>query len=361
MIGLYCPDLPPVPGGVSDHTLALARALEALGHGPAVLGWRGDPELFAPLPCRVGLSPWGARRVARERSLKALVVQYVPFLFARRGISAKLCLALWGLARDRVRIGVVLHEPYVPFTRLAWLVTGWPMRWQLKYVLRRAPFVYAPVPRYVEIARRYAAGAKVKLAPIGATLPVSTMTRESARLRLGLASGVVAIGVFSPAATGFNRAWIEEAGRRLAGYSQVVWVLFGFGGGQVLRDPPPGLKLVRVADDDAEVVARTMRALDIAAAPYSDGLTLRRSGAMLALAHGVATVSSTGPLFDPRLTELAACESTPDAFASRLARLVLNPGERSALAARTAGFRTKASVEVLARMIATDLGGGGRR
>jgi hypothetical protein len=34
----------------------------------------------------------------------------------------------------------------------------------------------------------------------------------------------------------------------------------------------------------------------------------------------------------------------------------MNPGERAALAARTAGFRTKASVEVLARMIASDLG-----
>jgi hypothetical protein len=78
---------------------------------------------------------------------------------------------------------------------------------------------------------------------------------------------------------------------------------------------------------------------------------------MLALAHGVPTVSSTGPLFDGRLMELAACESTPDAFASRLARLVMNLGERSALAARTAGFRTKASVEVLAKMIASDLGG----
>lgn len=357
MIGLYCPDLPPVRGGVSDHTLALGRALEALGHGPAVLGQRGDPELFAPLFCRVGLSPWGVRRAVRERALKAVVVQYVPFLFARRGVSAKLCLALWGLTRDRVQIGVVLHEPYVPFTRLAWLVTGWPMRWQLKYVLRRAAFVYAPVPRYVEIARKYATAAKVKLAPIGATLPVSTVTREAARLRLGLASGVVAIGVFSPAAAGFNRAWVEEACKRLAAYPQVVWVSFGFGGDLVLKDPPPGLKLVRVRDDDPEVITRTMRALDIVAAPYSDGLTLRRSGAMLALAHGVPTVSSTGPLYDRRLMELAACESTPDAFASRLARLVLNPGERSALAARTAGFRSKASVEVLARMIASDLGG----
>ncbi|HXY69988.1 MAG TPA: hypothetical protein VEH62_11105 [Gemmatimonadales bacterium] len=357
MIGLYSPDLPPVRGGVSDHTLVLARALEALGHRPAVLGRYGDPEMFSPLPCRVGLSPWRAARAARELRCNAVVVQYVPFLFARRGVAPQLYPAVWRLRRARIRLAVVLHEPYVPFTRLPWLVTGWPMRWQLRYLLRRAAFVYAPVPRYVEIARRYAPGAKVKLAPIGATLPPSTLTREAARLKIGLQSGMIGIGVFSPSAAGFQRQWIEEAARKLAGHMQVAWIVFGFGGDLVLREPVPGTRVVHVPDHDPEVITRIMRALDIAAAPYVDGLTMRRSGAMLALAHGVPTVSSTGPLFDPRLAELAACEETSAAFATRLTRLVLNPGERAAMAARAQGYRTKASVEVLARQLLNDLGG----
>ncbi len=357
MIGLYCPDLPPVRGGVSDHTLVLARALEALGQGPAVFGRHGDGGRFAPLPHRTGVGPWGVRRFARDLGLNAMVLQYVPFLYAKRGVSPQLVLGVWRLVRDGVRLGVILHEPYVPFTRLPWLVTGWPMRWQLKYLLRRAAFVYAPVPRYVEIAKRYAPDAKIKLAPIGATLPVSTVTRESARVRLGLHPGVIAIGLFSPAAAGFHRAWIAEACRKLAGYSQVTWVSFGFGGALALRDPPAGLRIVRVPEEDPEVITRTMRGLDIVAAPYTDGLTMRRSGAMLALAHGLPVVSSSGPLFDKRLAELAACEPTTDAFVARLTRLILNPGERAALAARAAGYRTKASVEVLARMIAADLGG----
>ena len=357
MIGLYSPDLPPVKGGVADHTLVLARALEALGHRPAVLGRFGDPAMFSPLPCHVGLSPWRVGRAVRQLRLTAVVVQYVPFLFARRGIALQLVPALWRMRRAGARIAVVLHEPYVPFTRLPWLVTGWPMRWQLRWLLRRAAFVYAPVPRYVEIARRYAPRAKVKLAPIGATLPVSTLSREAARLKLGLQAGMIAIGVFSPSAAGFQRQWIEEAARKLAGHMQVAWIVFGFGDELVLREPLPGTRVLHVPDRDPETVTRIMRALDIAAAPYVDGLTLRRSGAMLALAHGVATVSSTGPLFDPRLGELAACEETPAAFVTRLTRLVLNPGERAAQAARAQGYRTKASVEVLARQLLNDLGG----
>jgi glycosyltransferase involved in cell wall biosynthesis len=361
VIGLYCPELPPVRGGVADHTLVLARAMETLGGRPAVLGRYGDPALFAPLPCHVGLSPWRVGRVARLLRLTGIVVQYVPFLFSRRGVSLQLWPAVWRLRRAGVKIAVVLHEPYVPFTRLSWLVTGWPMRWQLRWLLGHTALVYAPVPRYVEIAKRYAPRARVKLAPVGATLPVSALSRDAARVKLGLQSGMVAIGVFSPAAAGFLRPWIEEAAKKLAGNAQVAWIVFGFGEELVLRDPPPGSRVLHVPDHEPEVVTRIMRALDIAAAPYVDGLTLRRSGAMLALAHGVPTVSSTGPLFDQRLSELAACEATSAAFAARLARLVMNQGERAAQAARAQGYRTKASVEVLARQLLNDLGGGGDR
>lgn len=357
MIGLYCPDLPPVRGGVSDHTLVLARALEARGHPPAVLGHQGDPRRFAPLDVRLGVTPSGVGRAARELGLSAIIVQYVPFLFARRGVSPAFCFGVRTLARARLRIGVVLHEPYVPFTRLPWLVTGWPMRWQLRYLLRHAAFVYAPVPRYVEIARRYVTRATVKLAPIGATLPVSTASREEARRRLGIAPDAVAVGSFSPAAAGFRRDWIEEACQRLASDPRVIWVSFGFGHQLVPQRPPTQLRVIRVPDTNAETVTRTMRALDIAAAPYVDGLTMRRSGAMLALAHGIPLVSSTGHLFDERLADLAACESSSDAFASRLVRLVGSDEDRAALAKRARGYRAVGSVEVLAEMIAGDLGG----
>ena len=360
MIGLYSPELPPVPGGVADHTLVLARALQAQGHPPAVLGRDGDPGLFAPLTCRAGLAPTDLPRVARELGLTALLVQYVPFAFARRGIAPRLCLGIRWLADAGLVIAVVLHEPYVPFTRLPWLVTGWPMRWQLRVVLRHAAFVYAPVPRYAEIARGYAPRATVRLAPVGATLPVSAAGRDEARRALGLEDGEFAIGVFSPAAAGFRRDWIEEAARRLAaeaGRQRVTWVVFGNGADRVLAGPPAGVAVRRVTERDAGVVGRTMRAVDAAAAPYVDGLTMRRTGAMLALAHGIPTVSSTGPLFDPRLADLAACEASAGALSERLARLMRHPAERAALAARAAGYRDIASVEVLARHVVADLNG----
>lgn len=356
MIGLYCPDVPPLPGGVSDHTLVLARALSAFGVPPVVLALRGDPTLFAPMRCVTGLKPTDIADAARAHGVSTVVIQYVPFLFARRGVSPALVLGIRRMARAGVALAVIIHEPFVPFTRLPWLVTGFPQRWQFGYLMRRASHVYTPLPQFADIARRYTgSGTTVVVAPVGATLPVSPVSREEARQSLGLDNGTVAIGIFSPAASGFAHDWIAATVARLAPRTDVVWVRFGFGSDRALPGYPTGGNVRVLGEIDPATAGRVMRALDLAAAPYVDGLTLRRTGAMLALAHGVPTVSSTGHLFDPAMHELAACESSSDAFAERVARLVADPSERGALALRSRSYHSTASVDGLARQLVADL------
>ena len=357
MIGLYCPDIPPEPGGVSDHTLMLARALADLGARPVVLAERGDPTLFEPLVAQTGLKPGDVAAAAKRHGITSLVVQYVPFLFARRGVSPALMRAIYRLHRAGIRIAVVVHEAYVPWTRLPWLVTGLPQRIQFAYLVRSAVQVYAPLPKYADIARRFAGKAtRVQVAPIGATIPASRLTREEARERLRLADGQVAISIFSPAASGFAHDWIAAAARKLAGHPSVVWVRFGFGSMRPLPGYPEGANVIILGERSATDAAATMRAMDIAAAPYTDGLTMRRSGAMLALEHGVATVSSEGHLFDPSLRALADCAASADAFANRIARLVDSPAERAAVAKKAAGYAAQASIESLAARMVKDLG-----
>ncbi len=356
MIGLYCPDVPPAPGGVSDHTLALARALERVGERPAVFARRGDPAGFAPLACVTGLAPGAVAGAALEHGVTTLVVQYVPFLFARRGVSPSLALGIGALRRAGIRIAVIVHEAFVPFTRLAWLVTGVPQRLQFAWLARSASHLYAPIPQYADLARRYGGRRPVvRVAPIGATIPVASLDRAEARRRLGLTEEQIAIGVFSPAAHGFRRDWIGIAAARLAERPQVVWVTFGNGGDVALPGLRAGRNAILAGPADPATIAVTMRAMDAAAAPYIDGLTMRRSGAMLALASGVPLVSSTGHLYDPTLGALAACEPTPAAFADRLARLVDDPDERARWARATARYQETASIEVLANLLRSDL------
>ena len=355
MIALYSPDVPPQPGGVSDQTLALARALAAMGASPVVLALHGDPTAFAPIPCRVGIDPLEAPEAARVLGASSLLVQYVPFLYAHRGVAPALFRLPAAVRRAGLHWGVFVHEPFVPFTRLAWLVTGIPQRLQFRVLVRAADRVYAAAPRFADLARRWGAAAEsVALVPVGATIPVSSLTRAEARARLGLGDDRIAIGIFSPAASGFAHAWIAAAAHRLSTAQGVTWVRFGRGSARDLPGYPRGPNVITVGETEAGTVAATMRALDVAAQPYTDGLTLRRTGAMLALASGVPVVSSQGHLFDPALSALAACEPTPDAFADRLASLAADPSARRDLAARTAGYAEHASTEALARRIAAD-------
>ncbi len=345
---------------MADHTVALARALAALGAGVLVIGDRGDPARIAPVTCRAGVAVPDLPAAAADLGAGVLVLQYVPFLYARSGLSPALLRAAAAVRARGLGLVVIVHEPFVPFTRVPWLVTGLPMRWQLHRLVREATRVLTPVPRWAERLRGWARSPElVEVAPIGATLPVSRLDRDAARRALGVRGDAVAIGIFSPAASGFRGDWVRAAVARVGAgtaRAEVVWILFGRGGDRFLADlaGPAILRIETGADPEAP--GRVMRALDLALAPYDDGLTFRRTGAMLALAHGVPVASSTGPLFDPAAGALAVCEGSADSFVTRVKLLAADPAGRREAAARAARFSATASIEVLASRLVSEPG-----
>jgi glycosyltransferase involved in cell wall biosynthesis len=352
-LAIYCPDIPPVPGGVSDHTLVLARALESRGRPPLVLARRGDPSLFGPLSCVTGLTARDVPREAKRHGVTTLIIQYVPFLFARFGVSPALWRAADALSASGIEIVIILHEPYVPFTRLPWLVTGWPQRWQLRHLVRRARGVYTPTPAFATIARRFAGQrTRVAIAPVGANYARSAVSRDEARKELGIATDSVVVGVFSPAASGFRLDWLGAAAQRLRARADTVWLLLGNGSKDV--GALLGENVIALGRMDPAPLARAMRAIDVAAQPYEDGLTMRRGAAMLLLSNGIAMVSSTGEHSDPECAKVAACESSAEAFALRVEQLVLDPSKRAEYAARSAAAKHLWSVDVMADAIVKD-------
>ena len=359
-IAIYCPSLPPERGGVADHTALLARALAETGADVVVLGRTGNA--VRGVETVLGVTALGehglAASAARARS-GFVLVQYVPFLYARFGLAPSLLMGLRALRGAGVRIGLFVHEPYVPFTRLPWLLTGWPMRWQLRALARVSDIVCASVPAFLE-----AAGAPLHedarrlLLPVGSTLPVAPGSRAGARATLGLDASEIAVGVFSPGASGLRRDWLAQAASALRD-QPVRWVFFG----RNAETPPPAFP----ADVRSQCLgwlepakaSEIFRALDVAAQPFEDGLTLRRTSAMAALAHGVPLVSSRGPLFDFTLEDAAVCAPTADDFATDLARLVETPALREAQGRRGGEFYVAhGSVEVAAARLLAALGSG---
>jgi glycosyltransferase involved in cell wall biosynthesis len=349
MLAIYSPDVPPRHGGVADQTLELARALDRLGRTPIVLALRGDPAAFVPVPCVTGVRIHEAPTAAVQHGARRLLLQYVPFLYARHGIAPSLLRLAARCSRAGIALDLFVHEPFVPFTRLPWLLTGLPQRLQLRALVRSAASVRTPVPAFASLIRRWSGGScTVSVAPVGSAIPAAGHARrEPARMRLGIATSDIAIGVFSPGAAGFRGDWIRAAAARLTSDARVRWVVFGSGSDGFKGMPQDRTIVVR--EHEANTMAETMRAMDLAAQPYEDGLTLRRTSAMLAIATGTATASSTGPLYDPAAGALAVCAADEVAFTALVAELAHDPVARAAAAGRTAGYDRTASVEALAR------------
>jgi hypothetical protein len=349
-IALYCPSLPPERGGVADHTTLLARALAGAGADVVVLGRTGDA--LGGVETTLGVAPLGEHGLAASAAGTGagfILVQYVPFLYARFGLAPSLVMGLRALRSAGVRIGLFVHEPYVPFTRPSWWLTGLPMRWQLRALVRLSDIVCASVPAFLEIARRSAhKDAQLLLLPVGSTIPVVPGSRAAARMALGLDESEIAVGVFSPGASGLRRDWLLRAASAQGG-PPVRWVFFGRNAEAPPAGFPAGAPSLSLGWVDPAKASEIFRALDIAAQPFDDGLTLRRTSALAALAHGVPLVSSRGPLFDPALDSAALCAPTEEDFAATLRRLVETPALREAQGRRGHAFYAeRGSVEVAA-------------
>lgn len=368
MILIYAPRLPPQCGGVGDHVLACARAMHACGAPVRVAGRTGDPSRFAPVPCRVGIEAAGRgkgslRAAAAEARARWVVLHWVPSLYGRHGLAFPVVRAAGGLRRDGVRVALVVHEPFLPLTRPAWWALGAAQRIQLRALARHSHRILTPVPAWAEALRRWARRDTVTdVIPIGSTIPLSRLTREQARERLGLGEEDLAVGVFSPGAAGFLASWIVRARKMFAGFGELRWFLLGKGSealARACREIGPVEDLGRLR---ARVVGDVVRGLDLLLAPYQDGLTLRRTAAWVGPQHAVATLSTKGPLHDARLTPLPFCAGdgsrADDAAVFNVAMRILirEPESRGRMASLSARFyRREASVEVLARRLAREL------
>jgi hypothetical protein len=232
--------------------------------------------------------PASLARRWRSAGVRAVLLQYVPFLYGRRGISTYPEELVDAAEREGIPTVLFIHEPWVPFTRPQWLVSGLIQRRQLTRLVRRVAAAVTPVPEWQHL---------IEPAPdlqyVGSTLgeprsePAGPMLHEPV--------------VFSPFGAGLNWRWIARAVESI-GAPRVLVVL---GGTEAEASAHPEVRRWMQAGWDwrgrlpaADALAALQRA-PLVLAPFVDGLTARRTSAAAALSAGARLVSSIGPLFDP--------------------------------------------------------------
>ncbi len=160
--------------GIRDYAERLLRALIDAGLPASLLLWR-DGGWYA------------ADGGELPDELDAVVLQYNPFSFGRRGFAPKLPLSLRGFRRrGRPLVGLMCHETYVDMKNPKWVLMGSWQRLQLIALQRVTDVQFCTIQRYVERLERTAGSRPVHHLPVASNLPDARANRDATRAALGV-------------------------------------------------------------------------------------------------------------------------------------------------------------------------------
>lgn len=277
-IAIVSPGYPHTRGGVTDHTERVVRNWRTQRRDVLVLG---DIREKSP---EATVSDW------RTASVSGILLQYVPFLYARRGVSRYAERLVLAAREAGIRTTVFVHEPWVPPTRLPWVVLSPIQRRQLMRLVKVADNVATPVPRWARMLRDDA-----HLLYVGSTLGEPDSDKVAA-IQDPLAAPVV----FSPLASGLRWDWIGPAVAAID--AQPPLIVIGAGAEELRREhetrrwwDPSWDCRGRLSGE--QVLALLCRS-SLVMAPFVDGITGRRTSALAALSAGARLVTSRGHLAD---------------------------------------------------------------
>ena len=360
-------EYPPRIGGVGDHALKLRSALESLGLVCEVVteSRSNDSarESVRSLTTRfLFQSVIGALRIVRQIRPDVLHVQFQAGAFARPGEL----LAIAFLARVFKLVGRIvvtfhdLNEPYL-FPK-----AGRCRSWFLRQLERMADSVI-----YVdELDRRWAdanrdAAVLRSWIPAGPTIEPGRqlLDRDSSRNCLNLSNKEFVVGYF-----GFRQASkgvriLAEAMHRpeLKGPC-VTLALIGAAGPSITGARSEvlvgdsvfaGLNIVQTGVQDPASISMWLKACDVVALPFLEGLSSRRGSFMNAVAHGIPVVT-TEPKVDG-VVDVAGHEvvfiprGDVEALAQELASLRNDGAKRDRLATGSLAVAERHSWSEIAR------------
>ena len=267
---------------------------------------------------------WGAR-------CDALLIQYNPFSYGRWGVAPSLVvrLAAARLRRPRVRVFLVVHEPYVAIAGVKTILMA---AWHRVQLFALTCLVHSVVVPSSDAARRIGSFPHPPVVvPVGSNLPDRQDRRDEARGSLEVGPGDVVIVVFGASAAGRSMAHVA-AGLRAAVERAPSVSLLVLGTGHELPSVVDGVAVHRPGALPADDVARLMAAGDLFLSAYDDGVSTRRGALMAALQHGLAVVGTTAGRSDAVLVASRGLQLVPvgdtGAFAEAVGRLAADEAER---------------------------------
>ena len=321
-------EYPPQPGGVSDYTRLVATRLARAGDivnvwapGPNSCESVDEGAIVRRLPGRFGLSALRVLDRALHETPGKILVQYVPHAFGMKAMNFP--FVLWLYARRKMDIAVMYHEVAFPISRsqpLRHNLLGAANRMMAAVAAHAARRIFVSTVSWEEPLRGLIPkNARILCLPMPSNIPVVKDADGIAAVRRNFSPAtdplVGHFGTFGGAITGLLDKILPRLLDEVPGANAV---LIGRNSEQyrtaIAREYP---KLARRIHASGSIplceVSMCISACDLLVQPYPDGITTRRTSAMVGLAHRRAIITNSGHLTEPIWSERRAVAMAPAA------------------------------------------------
>jgi hypothetical protein len=279
---------------------------------------------------------------------RRVLVQYVPHAFGYRGANVLFCL--WLRSRRRASVWVMFHEVMFlaegdrHLSRIALSVAN---RVMARLVAGAATRAFVSIPAWRRMLEPWLTpGTAVTWLPVPSTIPVIDDPAAVAAIRARYAGRHLLVGSFGTYGREL-RALLERTLPDLATMSDCRVLLLGEHSETVSREltsthPTLAGRIFGTGRLPASDLSRHVSACDLMLQPYPDGISSRRTSAMVALSHGRPTVTTLGWLTEPLWTESGAIVlapvGDPHALAAATATMLFDVAQREEMGRRGAAL-----------------------
>jgi glycosyltransferase involved in cell wall biosynthesis len=269
-----------------------------------------------------------------------ILLQYNPFNFGRWGFAPWLPIKLWRLKRSKARpkIALMVHEMYYPISDWKSALMGGWQRVQFFAVRVLSDVVFTSVSPWAKALQSHRPRRPAHHLPVGSNLPDMRHARRAERARLGIGEDAIVLAAFGTGHPSRMLDYVADAADSVASEGrETVLLNLGFNTPEVSVDR--AVRVLAPGHLEDEAISRHLAAADVYLAPFTDGVSTRRTTLMAALQHGLAIVGTDGHNTDEMLRELpGAMRLTPVAdrvaFSRSVRDLASDPDARAELGER---------------------------
>lgn len=329
------------PDAILAYSANLAKSLCDTGDAVGTLVTSTPAATWA-----VSGGPVAADLPSAVEGARWVLLQYNPFSYGHWGVAPWLLKDLHRLRRRGTPMAVMVHEAFLsPTNSRQRLLRTW-QRTQLKAILDRAEMAFAATESLAECVRELRPELAVHHAPVGSNFPDRRADRAATRARLGLGEDELALVAFGTGHPSQLSAWVALAANVVANVAPGGVILNLGAGAHPVPDVPEGMRVLTPGSLEASELAGWLAAGDLFVAPFSDGVSTRRTTVMAALQHELPVVTTRGHSTDALLREAEGALELVDAgapavFAQAVERLARDQAARQALGAAGRRFFEK--------------------